>query len=100
MGLPGKPEGIDGKIVPGLWARGRRQTVLDYVAQDVRITMNLSQECERCGHMSWIARSGSLRSMPLESGWLTVDEAMRLPEPDTSWMSNPWPRSKFTDWLM
>ena len=31
--------------------------------------------------------------------WLTVDEARRLPEPDTSWLNRPIPRSKFTDWF-
>ena len=37
--------------------------------------------------------------MDLRRGWLTVREALRLPEPDTSWMSNPIPRRQFTQWL-
>ena len=37
--------------------------------------------------------------MALPDGWLTVDQAEKLPEPDTSWMADPWPRSKFTDWM-
>jgi hypothetical protein len=99
MRLPGKSEGINGMLAPQLWFQGQREAVLDYVSQDVRITMNLAQECEKRGYMNWIARSGNLRYMPLESGWLTVHEAMALPEPDTSWMSNPLSRRRFTEWV-
>ena len=42
---------------------------------------------------------GTKSSMPLTHGWLTVREALRLPQPDTSWMSNPMARSGFTAWL-
>lgn len=28
-----------------------------------------------------------------------MDQAEQLPQPDTSWMSDPWPRSKFTGWM-
>ena len=37
--------------------------------------------------------------MTLREGWLTVEEALRLPLPDTSWMDEPWPREKFTGWM-
>jgi len=49
--------------------------------------------------MRWFARSGKLRSMALPKGWLTVEAALGLPFPDTSWMSEPWPRTRFTGWL-
>ena len=28
-----------------------------------------------------------------------VSEALELPEPDTSWLPVPWPRSKFSGWV-
>ena len=98
MGLAGKPEGMSGALAPHLWAKGKRQEVLDYVAQDARTTLELAQICGERGHLHWITRRGSIGKMALLSGWITVREALALPEPDTSWMSNPWPRSKFTDW--
>jgi hypothetical protein len=99
LGLAGKTPGMNGALAPKLWAEGARQKVLDYVAQDVRTTLEVARESERRGQLDWIARSGFTRSMPLPpGGWLTVGEALALPEPDTSWMSNPWPRSKFTGW--
>lgn len=99
MGLPGKSEGMTGAAAPVLWAEGKRQEVLQYVVQDVRTTMEIATACEVCGAMRWIARSGMRRSMALPRGWLSVEEAAKLPQPDTSWMSEPWPRSKFTGWM-
>ena len=83
MGLAGKPEGMSGALAPRLWAEGKRKEVLDYVAQDVRITLELAQACEKRGHLHWITRRGSTGKMALPSGWLTVREALTLPEPDT-----------------
>ena len=99
MGLAGKPKGMSGALAPRLWAEGKRQKVLDYVAQDARTTLELAQICEKRGHLHWITRRGSTGKMALPSGWVTVHEALKLPQPDTSWMSDPWPRSKFSAWL-
>jgi len=100
MGLPGKTEGMNGALAPVLWAEGRRQEVLDYVAQDVRVTLDVFRAIQERGYLSWISRSGNVCYwQPAAGRLLTVREAMELPLPDTSWMSNPWPRSKFTSWM-
>ena len=99
MGLAGKTEGISGALAPKLWAEGKRQEVLNYVAQDVRTTAQVATACEACGQFRWISRRGRLRAMPLSDGWLPVEAAEKLPLPDTSWMADPWPRSKFTAWM-
>ncbi|MCZ7383840.1 MAG: ribonuclease H-like domain-containing protein [Candidatus Methanoperedens sp.] len=99
MGLPGKPPGMSGFKAPKLWAEGHFKEVLEYVAQDVRITMQIAQICDQRRRFEWITRKGAKKSMPLTNGWSTVREALRLPEPDTSWMLTPWPRRDFTAWL-
>jgi hypothetical protein len=99
MGLAGKPEGMKGELAPVLWARGEREKVLNYVAQDVRTTLDLARACEAVGELRWIARSGRMPCMALGKGWLTVREALGLPLPDTSWMSDPWTRERFTGWM-
>jgi hypothetical protein len=99
MGLQGKPPGMSGAKAPKLWAQGRFQEVLDYVAQDARTTLQLAETCEERRKLQWITRKGTKGAMPLAAGWLTVREALRLPHPDTSWMSTPMPRSGFTAWL-
>jgi hypothetical protein len=100
MGVAGKREGMTGELAPVLWAKGRREEVLRHVGQDVRTTLELARACEACGELRWVSRSGMIRSMPLPGGWLAVDDALRLPLPDTPWMtSEPWPRERFTGWM-
>lgn len=99
MGLPGKLPGVTGVKVPKLWAQGHFKDVLEYVAQDVRTTMQIAQTCEQRRRFEWITRKGTKSSMPLTNGWLTVQEALRLPEPDTSWMSTPLSRRDVTAWF-
>ena len=99
MGLPGKPPGMSGLMVPKLWAQGHFKEVLEYVARDARTTLEIARACEQRGRLGWITRKGTKSSMPLTNGWLTVREALQLPEPDTSWMSTPLSRRDFTAWL-
>ena len=99
MGLSGKTPGMSGDKAPLFWSQGRRKEVLEYVAQDVQTTLLLAQAVEERHQLRWISRSGKQQIMPVHAGLLTVRQALDLPEPDNSWMSNPWPRSKFTEWL-
>lgn len=99
MGLAGKPPGMTGDMAPKLWKEGRYQEVLDYLRGDVSTTLDLATAIDRQRTLRWLSSRGKPQSLPFPSGWLTVQEALQLPLPDTSWMSNPWPRSKFTKWL-
>ena len=51
MGLPGKFAGFDGNQAALLWAMGEREKVFDYVAQDVKTTMELALICEKEGFL-------------------------------------------------
>ncbi len=99
MGLRGKPPGMSGEMAPRMWAEGRFQEVLVYVQQDVLTILELAYAVDIRRDLRWLSNSGRQQILPLPSGWLTVKEAQMLPLPDTSWMSNPWPRSKFSKWL-
>lgn len=99
MGIAGKREGLSGALVPKLWAEGRRQEVLEYVAQDVRIIFELAKTCKAFGHFRWVTRGGRRREMELRNDWLSVSSAATLRGPDTAWMSNQWSRAAFTAWL-
>lgn len=99
LGLQGKTEGMSGALAPQMWAEGRYDEVLAYVAQDARSTLEVSLAVEERGGLSWIAKSGRTNHLAIPR-WLTVFEAMQLPEPDTSWMSNPIPRSHFVEWML
>ncbi|WP_454061198.1 ribonuclease H-like domain-containing protein [Candidatus Nitrospira salsa] len=94
-----KPENVDGSVAPQLWKDGQHQQVLDYVAQDCRLTLDIAETSEKTNTFRWITRKGTTAYVDIPSGWQSVEEAMTRPLPDTSWMDKPWPRSKFTDWL-
>ncbi len=96
----GKLEGVESWEAPKLWKDGKHETVLNYVGQDCRVALKVAEKSEQRRNFSWITQSGKANDLALPKGWLTVQDAMKLPLPDTSWMKTaPWPRSKFTKWL-
>jgi hypothetical protein len=99
MGLAGKTEGMDGSQVPLLWQQCQFNKVLEYLSQDVKTTLELAAVCESKHQLEWFSNTGKQQRLALPRGWLNVDAVSRIPEPDVSWMSNPWPRRKFTGWL-
>lgn len=97
--IPGKTEGVSGEFAPVLWAAGKHQVVLEYVAQDTRVLLQVATLSEAKLKFEWITSKGKPSSMSLSRGWLPVQEALKLPEPDTSWMSTPLLRREFISWL-
>lgn len=98
LGLPGKLEGVDGVQAPVLWAERQFDVVLKYVQQDVRTTLAVARECERRKSFAWKTRKGTISTMNLSRGWLTVNEVLELPLPDTSWMTSAPNRRDFYEW--
>ena len=98
MCLAGKPHGITGALVPQLWAAGLRREVLEYVEQDVRVTLKLVETCEKVGFLCWETVAGRKRKMGIPNGWLNVISAEKLPKPKQSWLSVQWDRDRFTGW--
>lgn len=98
MGLTGKMEGVTGAKAPQLWADGQFETVLEYVKQDARSTLEVALAIEQRKGLEWIAKSGRRNSLRIPR-LLTVKECLQLPLPNTSWMSEPMPRSKFVGWM-
>lgn len=82
-----------------MWAEGRHAEVIQYNVQDARLSLAIARESERRGELVWVTRKGTMGRMPIGKGWLTVEQAHALPLPDTSWMSDPPRREKFTGWL-
>ncbi len=100
LGLPGKAGGMSGGEAPKMWAAGEYEKVLAYVAQDVRLALQIALECERRREFAWMTARGSRNAKPLVDGWKTVREALELPLPDTSWMTGtPMSREDFLAWM-
>jgi hypothetical protein len=99
MGLPGKPPAMSGVKAPVMWAQGQHEEVLKYVAQDVRIAIDVAIAVDARRRFQWITAKGFPKSIPLPRGWLSVRESLLLPEPDTSWMKSRLSRRDFMPWI-
>jgi hypothetical protein len=106
LGVAGKTEGMSGALAPSMWAESResQEKVLEYVQQDVRATADIYDALLATRRMYWTTKRGTRSKRPwcplFSNGHLlSVNEALELPEPDTSWMESPWHRSKFCGWI-
>lgn len=105
LGVGGKLQGMSGSLAPDLWEQGRdrQDLVLKYVRQDALLTAKVLLAIYRRGWFQWRARSGNIQqaALPMVSGRLmTVCEALKLPEPDVSWMDSPMTRESFYLWTL
>lgn len=89
---------MHGADAPKQWAAGNHQAVLDYVAGDCSITEQVIAAIVAGGRFAWRTKKGTLSYEPCPK-LRRVRELLDAPAPDTSWMSDPLPRAKFTAWL-
>lgn len=95
----GKAAGITGADAPRLWDAGEYETVLAYVAQDVRALVAVHEGTQRGNALHWINTRGRLSRAAGPP--VVVRDAYKLPAADTSWMTRaPWPRDKFVGWML
>lgn len=109
---------IKGADAPELFTKSARwqNTVIKYCAQDVNMQWALQQKLLETKLLKWITKNENTATwvVPTAEGEqeeededilkLGVKHSMTLPEPDVSWMKRynmePWPRQKFTGWLL
>ena len=89
---------MKGEDAPKQWHAGNYQQVMDYVLGDSQITNQIILEIMKCKEISWITQRGDLRSEYI-SKLKKVEDVLKEPEPDQSWMDNPINRNKFYEWL-
>ena len=89
---------INGADAPKEWQSGNRQRVIDYVIEDCRITVRVAEAIESKRHIRWRTRKGTVSDVSLAK-LPAVRDAMKLPEPDQSWMDKPMRRTRFYEWM-
>jgi hypothetical protein len=108
-GIAGKAHGVtlnDGTAIddmggakaPTLWAQGEYSAVLAYLTRDVTALLDLVEWIGERKAIRWISGSGRPNAVPIAT-FRTVRELFDLPEPDTSWMTNPPQRTDFIAWM-
>lgn len=96
---------IEGVQAYDFWKRGEREAVKTYLKGDVMQQLALAQAIRRTNTIKWQSKSGKLVSVRAAtekptSGLMMVEEAIRLPVPNTSWMSEPIDRQASYRWIM
>lgn len=107
--LSGKLVGMSGGLAPVEWKKTReeQEKTLDYVRQDAVTTAEVYQALLAKGQVFWTTKKGRRSRYPwipkqiMTDGpprMMTVQEALALPESDTSWMTNPRERRDYYRW--
>jgi hypothetical protein len=94
----GTKKSMDAADAPREWRAGNHERVCDYVLGDARMTNEIVAAIERRHEIAWVTQRGKRSMVPLPR-LRTVEDCLRDPMPDQSWMSSPIPQSKFTHWL-
>jgi len=89
---------MDGGMAPDLWAKEEYDAVLTYLRGDVEQTLALAKVVQESKRIRWTSGSGKPQSASVPR-LMTVKECFDIPEPDTSWMSNPPQRENFVSWI-
>ena len=89
---------MDGGMAPDLWARKEYEAVLTYLRGDVEQTLALARLVQESKSIRWTSGRGKPQSASVPR-LMTVKECFDIPEPDTSWMSNPPQRKNFVSWI-
>ena len=71
---------------------------MDYLAGDVNMLADIYLAALRDRGLSWVTKKGQTRRWSAPR-LLTVAEALQLPPPDTSWMTNPVRRERLSGWI-
>jgi len=127
LGVGGKTEGMHGDLAPYVWnglpgdaddetkasllslgvepgSRAAQDLCLEYVGQDAKLTADVYTALLEKGLVYWRTQRGTQSRYPWtpetkDGRLLTVNEALLIPEPDTSWMSQPRSRESYLEWM-
>jgi hypothetical protein len=89
---------ISGIEAPRFWQAGEYTAVAAYCAADAERTVALAALCQRSRRLAWVSQKGRPNEIYLRTGWLTVEQCLALPLPDTSWMTKPMSREDVLAW--
>ena len=126
LGVGGKTEGMHGDLAPFIWSgnleaatdeqreqisalsvepgtRKAQDLCLEYVGQDAKLTADVYKALLDQRYVYWTTQRGTQSRYPWtpetkDGRLLTVNESLLIPEPDTSWMSNPRTRADLLKW--
>ena len=90
---------MNGADAPKQWHAGNHQTVMDYVLGDCQMTNKVIRAIQDISEVRWVTGKGHVSSKSMPS-LKSVEEVIRDPAPDQSWMDSPLPKEKFYEWVL
>lgn len=88
---------MDGSKAPQMWREGEYTAVMEYLWADVVQPLKLGEILTQTNQLKWTSKSG--RPQGVYTKMELVKDLFNLPEPDTSWMTDPPTRRSFVDWM-
>ena len=88
---------MDGADAPKEWRAGNFRKVMDYCLGDCQMNNLIMLAIQKAEETRWVTGKGQIRSKPTPR-FKTVEEVIRDPEPDQSWMDTPMSKLKFYQW--
>ena len=89
---------MSGGKAPSLWREGQHRAVLDYLADDVRSTLELAQEIEKHGRIDWMSNNGYPQSIPIPK-LHTVKECLKIKRKIPKWVTEPVKLKSMMEWI-
>ena len=89
---------MDGADAPKEWRAGNCQQVMDYCLGDCQMTNLIIRAIIEARQVQWVTARGYVSAKPMPR-LKPVEEVIRDPGPDQSWMDTPIPKHKFTQWV-
>jgi hypothetical protein len=89
---------MNGEDAPKEWHAGNYQKVMDYVLGDSQITNLIINEIIKRKEIAWVTQRGDIRTEPIQR-LMNVEEILKKPKPDQSWMDGSIPRENFYKWF-
>ena len=89
---------MDGADAPRQWRAGKHQEVMDYCLGDCQMTNLIVCAIQKTRQVRWVTGKGTISSKPMPR-LKSVEEVIRDPEPDQSWMDTPMAKANFYKWI-
>lgn len=97
MGIQ-KEKLMESSDAPKQWCAGNYQKVMDYCLGDCQLTNLIIRAIQKTRQVRWVTGKGNVSSKPM-SRLKSVEEVIKDPGPDQSWMDKPLLKTKFYEWI-
>lgn len=89
---------MTGAKAPQLWADGEQSAVLAYLADDVRVTLDVARVARDSYVLRWVSRKGAPYMERVPVPLPSAAEVLRWKQVDQSWLDNPMNADALMDW--